>query len=363
MIHAIIVSIIAIVFAFLARYRIFYYGLEVAFLIITIFLSIRYNWGSDYPNYLMKFHEYGTYNSFVTGFEKSYIEIGWILINKLFKPIGFFGMVIILTVFEQFVIYVFIKRNVPRNWYWFAIFIYTFNSSLMITGTSMMRQFLAMCIYIIAVDFIYKRKIFPFILLILLASTFHSSAIILLPTYFFSYINLNTTIKSLIWVTPLYLLWFFGISNIFGHSLFSLLLNIDLLEKYSIYLTQHDLFSGSGLGIAFFSVIFLVVISQLRYIKNDYVKLISLLFLIMIIIIPLSSFAPHLSRIGFYFSILSVACIPILLSHLKARNVRFVLMAGIIFFHIYKYIEFFYSSVWYNSFFIYHSIFESNKWL
>lgn len=43
MIVTIIISFIAILFAFLAKYKKFSYGLEIALIILTIFVAISYN--------------------------------------------------------------------------------------------------------------------------------------------------------------------------------------------------------------------------------------------------------------------------------------------------------------------------------
>ncbi|HHX67992.1 MAG TPA: hypothetical protein GX708_08095, partial [Gallicola sp.] len=114
--HAtIIISLIAILFAWIARFqKTKYGGLEAAFILLTIFMSIRYNFGNDYPGYLNRFLSIGAFSNIDLTLEST--EIGWAVLNLLFQPIGFFGMVIVLTVFEYAVIYRLIKKYVPKEW-------------------------------------------------------------------------------------------------------------------------------------------------------------------------------------------------------------------------------------------------------
>ena len=62
--------------------------------------------------------------------------------------------------------------------------IFVLNPTLFLMNLSAIRQCLAMCLFIAAIPFILKRKIIPYIVLILLAFFMHKSAIILLPMYF-----------------------------------------------------------------------------------------------------------------------------------------------------------------------------------
>lgn len=68
-----------------------------------------------------------------------------------------FSLVIVLTAFEISVYYWFIKKYIPKEWYWFAVFIYVFNPNFMLTQSSMMRQTLAMCIVLLSIPYIYKK--------------------------------------------------------------------------------------------------------------------------------------------------------------------------------------------------------------
>ena len=114
-------------------------GLKAAFVLITIFLGIRYMYGSDYPAYLDLFKQYNTDGIpiwDIKGMLESdiYGELGWQILNKLFKPFGYFGLIMALSVFENIVIYKMVKEYVPSRWYWLAIVVYMLNTRLFLIG-------------------------------------------------------------------------------------------------------------------------------------------------------------------------------------------------------------------------------------
>ena len=132
------VGVIAMFFASLPR-KSFKYGLEVAWIIIGIFLAIRYDFGNDYLGYLDGFNYINSWATFQI-YEEMHAEPGWQLLCYLFRPLGFFAMVAVLTLFECYVIYRLIKAYVPERYYWLSIFLYVFTPSMMLIGASMMRQ-------------------------------------------------------------------------------------------------------------------------------------------------------------------------------------------------------------------------------
>ena len=368
MIHALIVSLIAVLFAYLVRFRGFKYGLECAFCIITVFLAIRYDWGNDYMGYFYGFDEYNRSSIDLFDFDglsslRAKGELGWVFLNKLCAPIGFFGMVIVLTLFENYVLYRFIKNNVPAQWYWLAIFIFTFDPILMLTGASMMRQFLAMCIYILSIKYIFKHEIIKFVLLVLLASMFHTSALILLPTYFLGYIKVNTSFKSVFWIIPLYLIWLFVSPSLFEGSVLWFL-DTEKFEVYNYYWDNDDVQKGGGIGLGnlFYSALLIVFLTQLKSV-DKYGRLLIILYLLSVLFIPLTAIAPMVSRVGFYFSILSIACYPIVFKKwMLAPIFKYAFIGAYILLLVYTYINFFYSEVWYDKFFEYQTVFSAPSW-
>lgn len=90
-----------------------------------------------------------------------------------------------------------------------------------------LRQGIAACIIMFAVDFMVKKKPIKYVLLIFVAATFHISALLLLPFYWISYIKFNKIFVSVF--------AFFGVFILaFKNQLIALVLLI--LPKYENYL-------------------------------------------------------------------------------------------------------------------------------
>lgn len=177
----------AVLSAYFAQYKNTRNGLKISFLLIFLFLFLRFDFGNDYPHYLEMFQELDS-----LGLEKymqyELKEKGWTYLSYLFLPFGFFSFVGFLAAINCLVYYRFIKKYVPVHYYWLAVFIYVFDPYLMLIQTSAMRQSLAISLVILSLDFILTRKYLLFASIVLLASFFHTSsliALVLLPLKMF----------------------------------------------------------------------------------------------------------------------------------------------------------------------------------
>ena len=173
MIQAFLVATLAVFLAFLGgREKKHSFFLFLAFVVLTAFLSLGYYWGNDVAKYEERFEFYR--DSGISLFEFSQYgilalkELGFVFINLLCKPLGFWGMRALLFIVENAIIYYFIVNHVNRKWYWLAVFIYVFNPSFWVLSSSMMRQWLAICIIVQAVDSLLRNKKLLFVLLVLM---------------------------------------------------------------------------------------------------------------------------------------------------------------------------------------------------
>ena len=261
MIETIVIGLICVCLAYLGRYRRLSWGFGAAMTILFVFLAIRYEWGNDYRQYIDKFIVYNSIDEFNYSDPNERWEVGWIFLYRIFKPFGFFSLVIVLTAFEISVYYWFIKKYIPKEWYWFAVFIYVFNPNFMLTQSSMMRQTLAMCIVLLSIPYIYKKKVIIAALFILFASLFHSSAKILLPIVFLGFVNWRMGKKGVIIGVVL----FFAIL-LFKNIVTSIIentLSVTGLGKYTYYLEEGKEESKLESGIGF--VYQIIIMSMILY--------------------------------------------------------------------------------------------------
>lgn len=117
--------------------------------------------------------------------ESGYLIISWIL-SRVFKDPQF------VFVFYGLLVSVSVCRFVYKNSEHVMMSLTMFNClglwGFMVQG---IRQGIAMCICLFAVEYCKKKKFVPFLLVVLLATLFHASAIVFVAVYFFSSLHMN----------------------------------------------------------------------------------------------------------------------------------------------------------------------------
>lgn len=312
--------------------------LKISFVLIFLFLALRYNYGNDYNAYLQGFIDIRQ------GAVLWESEPGWLFLCQLFKPFGFFVMIAFLAAINCLVYYRFIKKYVPISYYWFAVFLFVFNPDFMLIQSSAMRQTVAICFFLVSIDYLYKKDPIRYFFCIGIASLFHNSALILFPLYL---LVIND--------------WGFNrINTISIFALFMLLLAFNQYLKpffdqfINIYFTKYDIYqiaaeAGSGLGVVFMSVIFALILYYSRFQLGERL----LLFKISIIsyfVIPVGFLFVMISRVGMYLQPTLIAVIPIVAIGLRRRTDRFLFLAIYLFFSLYQFYSFFQSEVWRDAF-------------
>lgn len=370
MVATLIIGLLAVLLAYLDGKEILRDGLKYAFLLLTVFLAIRYDWGNDYPSYLQSFKDYNRYDVGLFDFdiftELRPGEEGWVFLCKLFKPIGFFGMIIVLSVFENCVIYKLIKKYVSKNWYWLAVLIFVFNPALMITGSSMMRQYLAVCLYIIAIKFILERRLLLFVLTIVLSSKIHSSSLLLLitlPLFYLTNKNQNKSIRTFIYLTIGYVLWL-NIGPVIFERLFADIISFEIFSKYSYYVGNMTISKADGmqLGVLLFHILFIILLYY-QYVLNRTLHIFFYLFSISFLLMPLVSIVPMVARFSYYFSLFGVICYPSFLCLIKDEKIKLFILLAIFIILIKSYWTFFHSEIWFEHFYTYKTIFSALSWM
>lgn len=364
MIATLIVNCIAVVLALLAMDHRLRYLLNFAFLIFAVFLGIRYMWGNDMPGYYRMYVEFNAGSGDIFDLEsidyRGGKEYGWVILNILCKPIGFLGLQIVLSFFQNYVVCSFIKRNVNPRWYWFATFLYCFGANYMVLSASMMRQSLAMMIFLCACPYIAKKKIIPSVLLVLLAASMHQSAFILLPFCSLGYLNANWSNKNVFWIGGFMIIWMLFADLLLG-GIISAFVMSDAFANYDVYVGESLESSGAGLGVLVNVLITCLLLIHMCNIGNPEYKIIFLLCSVAILFVPLMEIAPLITRLSYYFSLFTIAGYPILIQYWKYNKcVKLCLLLVIMALNFLGFFGFFNSDTWYDSYFDYHTVFESS---
>ncbi len=363
MIVLLIVSFIALILTYYASRGDIPFGLEMAFVLVGFVAAIHYNYGNDYKDYVALYNNFSQYEEFDWDYlmlKKIYKEPGWLLLNFLFKPFGFFTLVAFLSVVQNFIYYLLVKTYIPKEWWILGVFIYLFNTSLYVINMSMMRQGLTVSLFVLAwIIWDKTKKIFSPIsfVLILIASSIHNSAIVVYPCLLIKFLNRKTAPFYALGVIILFIL-FFAIPDLVN-SLFLQFSDIEDIQRLLLKYEDSSTKLSYGIGFAMMMIPFAAMFFFLTKNENTSTEDLKILALAILAysIMPFRQSIPMMGRMGYYFTAFSIPAIPIVCKKISYPYVIYFL-ASYIFLIFVEYWKFFTSetySKWYMQF---HSIFE-----
>lgn len=162
-------------------------------LVLFAFISgVRYKVGMDHLSYLGEYQRLVAYG--VT--KRTTMEEGFLFISQLFAKSGihftiYFGFWALLQI--SFLYYAFRNNKRLLPFIGLTVMLGSFYLSMM----NGMRQQVVAFAFIFLIEWIEKKKVWPFVIAIVLASTIHRSALILIPIYFLLNRNFDLTNRKL----------------------------------------------------------------------------------------------------------------------------------------------------------------------
>ena len=350
-------------------------ALNVCFIVVTTFLCIRYEWGNDYDAYLelydtFKDLNFGLFDINSSRAARIHEEFGWVIINRFFalSGLGFFGMIMALTVFESWVIYRTIVKFVSTDYYWVSILFWIFGGSFCVYY-SMMRQFLCICLFLLVVDLMIQKErpgyLWWSIGIILLGTTIHRTNIVMLATLPLFYVHVKQGRNTVLWIIVLlilFLAWRFLGRNLIESSLLSFIENSEDFVSYMNYTEWESVKAHTGLGVLFRYMMFVVWL--FLFFKVDEKKqsiiilgLVSYFLEVVIDIIPMAS------RFTMYMTVMDMVRWAWLISYGKKYPFLYVFGVVELVLLVKGFHDFYYSPIWFERCFNYHTIFSAPSWM
>ncbi len=357
MIGSLFFNIYALILSLLGSKR----GRSIYFLIalvaIFVFLAIRYDYGNDLPTYRGLFESYEFVDlADIVAEKDSVYEIGYRVLNKAFSPLGFSVLLSFCAFLSMWGYYYFARKAVDGPYLFFALFILVFNPNLVLTQSSAVRQTIAISIFFLSSPFLVSRRLVPYLACCLLAMTFHFSAIVLLPFYFI------ISPKPVEFKRLLPLIGLFFALVLYGRFFVGLAINFALTAlglRYAGFYSSgvFKLFEmGSGIRI-YFSAIMMLVLMKLGEGCEGYKAVAIKAAVYAPIMLALGFGFPLAGRLSMYLEPFSAMAVPIAISRLRYRSVKYL---AIIFYATYllaTYYAFFRDPIWRDSFATYTNIF------
>jgi hypothetical protein len=160
----------------------------ILFTILFLFVSLRFDVGSDYYNYTLMFDYYAS--------ESPRIRLDRWIYYTLSRIFSYYqnGYVFVLG-FYTGITYFFLIREGSKTkllaWYMLCFF----GLDLFVDSLDRIRQLSAMMVLLASFELIHKRKIKSFFILIIIASSIHISALLFTPAYWVLQIRLSNKIQ------------------------------------------------------------------------------------------------------------------------------------------------------------------------
>ena len=255
------------------------------------------------------------------------IEFGYIIFNFIISR--FTDNLNIMYFFLQLVImsisyYSFVKYS-KQN---FNIIYLIFNLLYFNRTLNICRQSIAIAFILMSYKYINQKKLYKFIIIVLIASFFHKTALVFLPAYFIlNFIKeKNCDFRKICIITSLLLILVF-----FKNIIPIFITSFNIGEKYYKYL------SGENINISTFIIlvkfiqicIFLAFYKQLVKVNANNKDFIFLTILDLIMYL-FGFYGFYLQRMSFYFEIFNVFVISDLVTCVKTKNEQLIITFAII---------------------------------
>lgn len=277
------------------------------------------NVGTDLPVYL--FHMYRVNNLSWNELDSINFEYGYVLLTKIISSIYcdemFYIMITSAIIVIGFMRYTLAFSKMP----WLSIFLlialgnYTHSFNII-------RQYIAIVIVLSSIKYIYEKKLLPFVLIVLIATMIHISALVFLILYPISRIKINSIYLTII-----------GLATFLVFLFKKELVNF----IFAMYQGRTELNVVSGEGQGMLVLLSFVTICGLFF-KDNVLKKddkLAIFYHMMIISIPLQVLSLEFSlfvRVVTYFSIAMIIMIPNVIASFQSIYERIIAIMIVCFF-------------------------------
>ena len=262
-----------------------------------IIAALRYEVGSDYESYINIYQNRMNY-TLVEALTNNW-EILFSIVVKIANLLNDYQfMFAIISFLSVIILYATIYNYKEKLSLGFMFFLYLF--LYFTTSFNIVRQTLAVVIVAYSYKFIINRQLKKFIVTVLIASLFHTTALFFLP--FYLVFDKNKTKRKI--VKCIYLI--ITLLIVFNYSfIINLLSKVSTFEKFELYSTEID--SNNLDFILNVIIVSIILLFRKLLIKYDSRNELFIYFsIINVILLMTGYFSPFVKRIALYFGISNI---------------------------------------------------------
>ncbi|MDO6743444.1 EpsG family protein [Tenacibaculum soleae] len=280
---------------------------------VVTFVSIRFDVGPDYSNYVQAFKTVIYYDSVLSPDYQFFGFLSELFGNSEKGYIGVFAIYFLITFWL-------IATTLKRYNILFLGMVVFFGFGFFWDSMDRIRQYAAIGIFVYSVKDIVDNNFFNFFLKIIIAVMLHVSALALLPVYFIAKIRINRVFTMFIFVALI--LGYY--SNLFEKLIFYF---YSLVPYYGeIYLQSNHVENinqfNSGLGFLT-KAIFVFIVAFFAPVNYKY----RTLLVIGLIMMVFASGNLNIDRFSDYFTIVIIIALPIMVQNIQLKyNKLFILI-------------------------------------
>ena len=287
----------------------------VAFSQLFAVMVFRHGIGYDYNMYAVGYN-FMTQDGFSNLTYKDW-EIGFVLLTKVLGMIlpnymwymGIFSLVAIIPA----AIFIYRDSEIP----WLSTVLYI-NLFIFFMSMNFIRQMIAISFLMLAWYFLKRNKFIPYAIIILVASLFHQTVLIMIPVYLL--VKMKPNFKELI-VYAYLLLWFYISSTGF----------IEIITSFF-----HEEYSGSaflteGLSVVYVILPLFVTIVAFLLVKTGTINVTNenkyLINLSLIATLMMLTMARHsiIERLSYYFLFFIILLVPLIYRSLRTKGISYTI--------------------------------------
>ncbi|HLQ96194.1 MAG TPA: EpsG family protein [Pseudogracilibacillus sp.] len=320
-------SVLTLLFSqYFWKINIVYYRfyIVISLLIPSIFVGLRYKVGTDYETYVIIYNKVNqlTYIEFLN---TNNYEVGFFTLEKLSHWVGDVQFLFFLSSFLTLLfLYFALKQYIGKLSITLGYILYIF--TVFPDSLNAVRQQLAIAIIVFSLKYIFEKKLIKFIIYVFLASTFHITAIIVIPFYFlfhYSGQEIDRKDKYKIVLRVLFLISIVIFIASYGYFL-DLTAKLSGVERFSEYSNESGTGNNREIILNFFILLIMLFMRRSLIIFDGRNKL-YIYFLIVGFLLSLSSiWNPIVSRMASYFDIALIFLIPSLVASLETSLSKYI---------------------------------------